>query len=500
MSAVCMPSPPWPFLPLPARSQCIVRESELRALLPPVFQCRSPTPRNERPLGSAFAVRAPFFQLALDFFAAMASTRTTSDSDPPYFSPPDSGTSLVSSSSGSADYGSTVNRRDTGKRRDEEHVGALSIHATTDPYMLRAAWKSEEELDGLRRRKAGKRLVKYHVKQNALISSLLKSIEEHTEEAKAEEAESRLPIQIAIYTSLIGNFLLCVLQIYAAVTSASLSLLATSVDATFDFGSNVVLYWLHRKALSLDTGEWPVGGARLETIGNIVYGTSSRMKGRSLMSLSLGRMSSVNLVVLVESVQELAMHLKKDDEGFHIPSLIAVGVALGAKILLFLYCSSFRAQSSQVRVLWEDHRNDIFINAFGLVMSAGGSKWVWWLDPLGGIILAVGVIVLWGATIYEQFGLLAGRSAPHDFLQLVIYKAMTFSDEIEKIDTVRAYHSGPEYFVEVDVVMAAHTPLWRAHDISQQLQDKLESLPHVERAFVHVDHETTHAPEHRKSI
>ena len=68
----------------------------------------------------------------------------------------------------------------------------------------------------------------------------------------------------------------------------------------------------------------------------------------------------------------------------------------GAKILLFLYCSGFKAQSSQVRVLWEDHRNDIFINGFGscaplfpcmmfgihhgplgLVMSAGGSKWVW---------------------------------------------------------------------------------------------------------------------------
>lgn len=50
------------------------------------------------------------------------------------------------------------------------------------------------------------------------------------------------------------------------------------------------------------------------------------------------------------------------------------------------------------------------------------------------------MIVLWGTTIYEQFGLLAGRSAPHEFLQLVIYKAMTFSDEIEQIDTVRAYH------------------------------------------------------------
>lgn len=48
--------------------------------------------------------------------------------------------------------------------------------------------------------------------------------------------------------------------------------------------------------------------------------------------------------------------------------------------------------------------------------------------------------------------------------------------------------------MEVDIVMSADTPLWKAHDISQTLQDKIESLPGVERAFVHVDHETTHMP------
>src|SRR5438477_2711674 len=42
--------------------------------------------------------------------------------------------------------------------------------------------------------------------------------------------------------------------------------------------------------------------------------------------------------------------------------------------------------------------------------------------------------------------------------------------------------------------MGANTPLWKAHDISEQLQDRIEVLPNVERAFVHVDHETTHIP------
>jgi divalent metal cation (Fe/Co/Zn/Cd) transporter len=48
--------------------------------------------------------------------------------------------------------------------------------------------------------------------------------------------------------------------------------LATGIDSVFDMGSNVLLFWLHEKAKRLDVNKWPVGGARLETIGNIVYG------------------------------------------------------------------------------------------------------------------------------------------------------------------------------------------------------------------------------------
>lgn len=61
-------------------------------------------------------------------------------------------------------------------------------------------------------------------------------------------------------------------SVYAAVSSLSLSLLATGIDSVFDIGSNVLLLWLHKKANKLDSNKWPVGGTRLETIGNIVYG------------------------------------------------------------------------------------------------------------------------------------------------------------------------------------------------------------------------------------
>jgi hypothetical protein len=117
----------------------------------------------------------------------------------------------------------------------------------------------------------------------------------------------------------------------------------------------------------------------------------------------------------------------------------------------------------------------------------------------------MGVILAWGCTVYCQFELLAGKSTPHEFLQLIIYKATTFSEEIDKIAGIPRAHTPdffyflpsnqewtsayrPEdgekcstaiqdYFVEVDVVMGNKTPLWKAHDISQQLQDRIKVLP-----------------------
>lgn len=73
---------------------------------------------------------------------------------------------------------------------------------------------------------------------------------------------------------------------------------------------------------------------------------------------------------------------------------------------------------------------------------------------------------------------------------------MTHSPDVIALDTVRAWHSGPRLIVEVDIVMAADDTLRATHDLAEDLQMKLERLPNVDRAYVHVDYETSHAPEH----
>jgi hypothetical protein len=44
--------------------------------------------------------------------------------------------------------------------------------------------------------------------------------------------------------------------------------------------------------------------------------------------------------------------------------------------------------------------------------------------------------------------------------------------------------------------MDQNMTLKATRDVAEALQFKLESLPDVERAYVHVDYETSHKPEH----
>jgi divalent metal cation (Fe/Co/Zn/Cd) transporter len=252
-------------------------------------------------------------------------------------------------------------------------------------------------------------------------------------------------------------------------------------DSIFDPLSNLVLILSHRAMNRVDPARFPSGKARIETTGNI---------GFSCL------MMAVSLVLIVLSTRDLAAHSGSDTTHLHLPSIIAVAVALSTKIALFIYCTPLRNTYSQVGVLWRDHRNDLPVNSFGLMTSIAGSKLAWWVDPMGAILIGLFIIVAWSRVVYQETLLLIGVAAPQEVRGLITYISMTHDDRITHIDTVRAYHSGPRLIVEVDIVMPETTTLKETHDIAESLQIKLEALPDVERAYVHVDWESEHKPEH----
>ncbi|KAK5995853.1 Metal tolerance protein 3 [Cladobotryum mycophilum] len=372
------------------------------------------------------------------------------------------------------------------------------VSAESDPYGLSFSYKTDSDLDQIKANSSRKRdsgransIVKhapqrdhrkvrgFYENQNAAIERMLKSVEEHRAEARQEQGDDQLKVQIAIYGSLVANIILTGLQLYAAITSGSLSLFTTMADAVFDPLSNLTLILSNRAIKRVDPRRFPAGKARLETVGNIVF---------------CFLMTSVSLIIIAFSAQELAKH--SSEKSFHLPSVISVCVAFMTKFTLFLYCWSYKDKYSQVNILWQDHRNDLLVNGFGILTSVGGAKLEWWIDPMGAILLSLLVSGIWLRTAFNEFLLLVGVVASVDTQQLITYVCLTHSDAIQGIDTVRVYHSGPRLIAEVDIVMDPSRTLMDTHDVAEELQFKLEDLPDIERAYVHIDYETTHKPEH----
>ncbi|KAJ2904670.1 uncharacterized protein MKZ38_007411 [Zalerion maritima] len=319
-----------------------------------------------------------------------------------------------------------------------------------------------------------RKIHKFYTRQNELIDKLMGADDEERQGVE-ETARVAPKIKFAVYASFGVNFCLFIIQMYAAISTGSLALFATAADAFMDLVSSFVMLITSRLAARPSIYKYPVGRRRIETIGIILF---------------CALMTTVAIQLIIESARSLGEGEHEAAE-LHIIPLIFVGVAIFSKTCMMIYCFTYRKYPS-VHVFFIDHRNDIVVNIFGLVMSIVGNRLVWYLDPIGAILIALIILFSWSSNAFEQVWLLVGKSAPRDFLSKLIYMAVTHDPQILKVDTCRAYHAGQHYYVEVDIVMDDETPLKVSHDVSQTLQRKYEGLVDVERAFVHVDYEHEH--------
>ena len=301
-------------------------------------------------------------------------------------------------------------------------------------------------------------------------------------QSDANFREQKRQETLALRTSFYVNVLLLAVKIFASVQSGSLSIITSALDSFLDLISGLILYFTDKHMQNMNKYLYPIGKSRMQPLGILVFACI---------------MGTLGFQVFIEGVQQLV----GKEHTHHLEDLqLVIGIMIGVivvKFFLFLYCRGSRNRSVQTYA--QDHRNDVITNTFGLIAAIVGDRIYYWFDPLGAMILAAYIVQNWSATALENIKAMVGLSAPPEFLTKLTYLAWNSDPRILGVDTVRAYTFGPAFFVEVDVVLPEDMSVRVAHDIGEALQDRIEKLPEVERAFVHIDFETDHQPEHNTS-
>lgn len=288
----------------------------------------------------------------------------------------------------------------------------------------------------------------------------------------------------AIRISNVANMVLFAAKVYASIRSGSLAIIASTLDSLLDLLSGFILWFTAFSMSTPNPYQYPIGKKRMQPLGILVFASV---------------MATLGLQIILESVRQLLsdesdFSLNKEQERWLVGIMLSVTMV---KLFLVMYCRSFTNEI--VKAYAQDHFFDVITNIIGLIAALLANYVSDWMDPVGAIILALYTIRTWSMTVLENVNSLVGKSATPDYLQKLTYLCWNHHKAIRHIDTVRAYTFGSHYFVEVDIVLPADMPLQEAHDIGESLQEKLELLPEIERAFVHLDYEYSHKPEHAQA-
>ncbi|XXG74459.1 hypothetical protein AAC387_Pa07g3172 [Persea americana] len=286
----------------------------------------------------------------------------------------------------------------------------------------------------------------------------------------------------AIRLSNFANLVLFAAKVYASIESRSLAVMASTLDSLLDLLSGFILWFTSSAMRKPNQYRYPIGKKRMQPVGIIVFASV---------------MATLGLQILLESGREIItksqISMSPAQEKWMIGIMVSVTVV---KFGLMIYCRRFKNEI--VRAYAQDHFFDVITNSIGLATAVLAVRFYWWIDPTGAILIALYTISTWARTVLENVWSLIGKTAPPDYLSKMTYLIWNHHQEIKHIDTVRAYTFGSNYFIEVDIVLPADMPLSQAHNIGETLQEKLECLPEIERAFVHIDFEYSHRPEHKQ--
>lgn len=303
-------------------------------------------------------------------------------------------------------------------------------------------------------------------------------------------------VQIAIYVNLAANAILLAGKIAVIVLTSSLSVLASLVDAALDFLSTGIVWTTTRMIESQDQYQYPVGRRRLEPIGVLVFS-----------------------VIMVTSFFQVGLEcVSRLHSGDHsiiqltLPAIVIMSSTVLIKFLCWLYCRLIK--NSSVQALAQDAMTDVVFNIFSIIFPLGQYLFhlavllvtdmiivgfyakLWWMDALGGLVLSLYVIFNWAGTSAGHIRNLSGAAATADERNVLLYLTMRFARTIKQIQGLQAYHAGDKLNVEVDIVLDENMSLRDSHDLGESLQYVLESVPTVDRAFVHQDYASWNLPTH----
>ncbi len=276
--------------------------------------------------------------------------------------------------------------------------------------------------------------------------------------------------QQAILIAIVGNGLLVVTKAAVARLSDSSAVLSDAVNSLSDTLYSLLmaagLYFAQQPA----DESHPQGHSRFEPLVSM------------LIAVAMG---AAGFTAMREGVLRFLSGATAIEPGW--PTAALVGSVL-VKVAMYLLVGRIGrlVHSPAIRASARDNLADVLASTAAL-LGVWGSRLVHPLfDPVAGVVVSLWIFRTTWEILYENLGYLTGRGAPPE-LTVQIVAAASAVPGVLGVHQVIADHVGPRLRADIHIDVDGEMTLRQAHAIADQVQARVEALPVVDLAFIHVE-------------
>lgn len=274
----------------------------------------------------------------------------------------------------------------------------------------------------------------------------------------------------ALWITLGGNIFLVTIKALAAYLSGSVALYADAANSASDVVYSLLMVfglWLAQRPPDLTH---PQGHSRFEPLVGLMVTLSMTFAGFEAARASLQRFLIGGLAI---------------EPG--LPTLVLLFSA-GVKAGMYLAITrlAVKLHSPTLQTTAQDNLSDVLTSTAAFV-GAAGSKFVHpLLDPIAGFLVALWIFRAAFRAGRENLNYLTGAGASEELRHRIVEAAQSVPGVL-RVHHLMTDYAGPRLVADLHINVDGSTPLVESHRICDEVIARVEAIPEVDRAYVHIE-------------
>lgn len=275
----------------------------------------------------------------------------------------------------------------------------------------------------------------------------------------------------ATVVNIAANAALFGLKLWVAVISGSVALLSEAFNSLSDAVSAIAIFVAVKISGKEADEDHPFGHNRAEPIAGIVVAIFAGILGFEIIRTSIGRLVSGTDGVVI---------------GTFALAVPVITMAVKAVMALYFRRVGRAVHSPAIMAGSTDSLFDVFLALAALIGIVGVKLGYPWLDPVAGLIISIWIIYAGYSIGTENIDYLMGKAPPKKLTEEIKRAALTVAG-VYATNTIRAHYVGHYIHVEIHVEVPKDLSTYDSHGIGEIVEEAIELLPAIEKAFVHLD-------------